>query len=143
MDHLRVLLVPFRTTSLIFIGVFSLLFWILSQSIYGMIFSVLVQGWVLKYCYVLIEHLADGAVEPPVMDADMLSPTEIRPWVQLGLVVLGVMACSRLHGGAQIALAVTLLALLPASIAVLGVGEPFFQAVNPLMLFRLIRGLGP
>ena len=35
----------------------------------------------------------------------MLSPTEIRPWVQLALVVLGVMACYRLQGGAQITLA--------------------------------------
>ena len=40
-------------------------------------------------------------------------------------------------------LATVLLLLLPATIAVLGFGEPFYQAVNPLMLFRLIRGLGP
>jgi pentatricopeptide repeat protein len=144
MDHLRVLLVPFHATSLILIGAFALLLSILQiGGIYGLIISVLVQGWVLKYCYVLIEHLADGAVEPPVMSTEMLSPTEIRPWVQLGLVVIGVSACSALTGGAQIALAVVLLALLPATIAVLGIGEPFFQSVNPLMLFRLIRGLGP
>jgi pentatricopeptide repeat protein len=144
MDHLRVLLVPFQTTSLILIGVFALLFTLLAQAgIYGLIISVLVQGWVLKYCYVLVERLADGATEPPVMDSDMLSPTEVRPWIQLALVVLGVYACSALSGKAQIVLAVTLLALLPASVAVLGIGEPFFQAVNPLMLFRLIRGLGP
>ena len=143
MDHLRVLLVPFHATSLILIGVFSVLFSILSMGIYGQIVSVLVQGWILKYCYVLIEHIADGATEPPVMSTEMLSPTEIRPWVQLALVVLGVMACLALNGPAQIVLAVVLLALLPATIAVLGVGEPFFQAVNPLMLFRVIRGLGP
>lgn len=143
MDHLRVLLVPFRATSLMLIGVFALIFSILSMNIYGQIISVLVQGWVLKYCYVLLEHIADGAIEPPVMSADMISPTEIRPWVQLALVVLGVSACMALSGGAQIVLAIALLALLPATIAVLGVGEPFFQAVNPLMLFRLIRGLGP
>jgi pentatricopeptide repeat protein len=144
MDHLRVLLVPFQTTSLILIGVFALLFTLLAQAgIYGLIISVLVQGWVLKYCYVLVERVADGATEPPVMDSDMLSPTEVRPWIQLALVVMGVMACSALSGNAQIVLAVTLLALLPATVAVLGIGEPFFQAVNPLILFRLIRGLGP
>jgi pentatricopeptide repeat protein len=144
MDYLRVLLVPFQATSLILIGVFALIFTLLSAAgIYGLIISVLVQGWVLKYCYVLIEHIADGAPEPPVMSSDMLSPTEIRPWVQLALVVLGVGACAALDGNARIALAVVLLALLPASIAVLGIGEPFFQAVNPLMLYRLIRGLGP
>jgi pentatricopeptide repeat protein len=34
-------------------------------------------------------------------------------------------------------------ALLPASIATLGVGELPWQAVNPLTLLRVIRGLGP
>lgn len=144
MDHLRVLLVPFHATSLMLIGVFALIFSILSfAGIWGLVISFLVQGWVLKYCYVLIEHIADGATEPPVMSTDMLSPTEIRPWVQLALISFGYTACVLLSGNAQIALAVVLLALLPATIAVLGVGEPFFQAVNPLMLFRLIRGLGP
>ena len=36
-----------------------------------------------------------------------------------------------------------LLALLPASIAILGFGERFYEAVNPRTLFRVIRGLGP
>src|SRR5262245_20739250 len=122
MDHLRVLLVPYHLTSLIVIGVFALLFTILGAAgLYGLISSVLVQGWVLKYCYVIIEHLADGATEPPVMSTDMLSPTEIRPWVQLGLIVIGVSAVSALSGNAQIVLAVVLLALLPATVAVLGV----------------------
>jgi hypothetical protein len=40
-------------------------------------------------------------------------------------------------------LAVIFFLLLPASIAVLGIGEPFFQAINPLTLFRMISGLGP
>ena len=40
-------------------------------------------------------------------------------------------------------LAAVLLALLPAAIAVLGFGEPFYQAVNPVTLLRVVRGLGP
>ncbi len=144
MDHLRVLLVPFHLTSLLLIGVFASIISILSLAgIWGIVLSVLVQVWVLKYCYVLVENFADGATEPPVMSTEMLSPTEIRPWVQLALVSFGYTAYTLLSGNAQIILAVTLLALLPATVAVLGVGEPFFQALNPLMLFRLIRGLGP
>src|SRR4051794_2519218 len=144
MDHLRVLLVPFHVTSLIMVGVFSIVFGILDiAGFYGFIAGLLVQIWVLKYCYVLIEHLADGASEPPVMSTDMLSPFEVRPWVQLAILILGYVACHALGGAAAIFLAVLLLALLPASIAVLGVGEPFFQAVNPLMLYKLVRGLGP
>jgi hypothetical protein len=36
-----------------------------------------------------------------------------------------------------------LLLLLPASIAVLGIGEPVYEAINPVTLLRLVRGLGP
>jgi pentatricopeptide repeat protein len=144
MDHLKVLLVPFHVTSLILIGVFSILFTIFDAGgLYGIIAQLIAQIWVVKYCYVLIEHIADGALEPPVMSTDMLSPFEVRPWVQLAIVVAGTMLCVKIGGGAGLVLAGVLLTLLPASIAVLGVGEPFYQAVNPLILLRLIRGLGP
>ncbi len=144
MDHLRVLLVPFHVTSLLLIGLFSILFTFFDLGgLYGLFASLLAQIWVVKYCYVLIEHIADGASEPPVMSTDMLSPFEIRPWVQLAIVIAGAVACNAIGGNTGIVLAALLLALLPASIAVLGVGEPFYQAVNPLMLYRLIRGLGP
>jgi pentatricopeptide repeat protein len=144
MDHLRVLLVPFHATSLMLIGVFAMLLSLFELAgFYGIFASLIVQIWVLKYCYVLIEHLADGAIEPPVMSTDMLSPFELRPWVQLAIVVAGALLCTSIGGKAAWLLGAVLLTLLPASIAVLGVGEPFYQAVNPLMLWRLVRGLGP
>jgi len=144
MDHLKVLLVPFHVTSLILIGVFSILFTIFySGGMLGIYAIVIMQSWVLKYGYVLIEHISDGAVEPPVMSTEMLSPFEARPWVQLGIVITGGVLCWKIGGAASLVLGAVLLTLLPASIAVLGVGEPFYQAVNPVMLWRLIRGLGP
>lgn len=143
MDHLRVLLVPFHPTSLILIAIVaSLQSFFSSAGMYGLLGMLILQIWVVKYGYALLEQIADGATEPPVMSMEMLSPSEIRPWVQVGLIVLGAMACKALGGDARLALALILLALLPASVAVLGVGEPYYQAVNPLMLFRLIRGLG-
>ena len=86
MDYLRVLLVPFHPTSLMLVGIFSVLLAFCrvgrrsTASVRGTLF---LQIWVFKYCYVLVEHLADGATEPPVMSTDMLSPFEIRPWMQL------------------------------------------------------------
>ncbi|MEJ0087575.1 MAG: hypothetical protein WDO72_18025 [Pseudomonadota bacterium] len=144
MDYLRVLLVPFSPTSLLLVGTFSVLMTILGiGGLYGMIGSLFLQIWVLKYGYVLIEHIADGASEPPVMSVDTLSPFESRPWLQLGIIGLGVWLCYLLGGKAGIVLGITLLLLLPASIAALGMGEPAYQAVNPLMLLRVVRGLGP
>jgi hypothetical protein len=144
MDHLRVLLVPFHPTSLILIGIVAvLLSFFGSAGVYGMVGTTILQLWVVKYGYALVEQISDGATEPPVMSLEMLSPGEIRPWVQVGLVAAGVLACRAIGGDAGVLLAAMLAALLPASMAVLGVGEAYYQAVNPLVLFRLVRGLGP
>lgn len=143
MDHLRVLLVPFRATSLFLVAIFAVLLnFFGSAGFYGIFFQLFLQIWVLKYCYAVIEHIADGQLEPPVMTTDMLSPFETRPWAQLFIFLLGNGACMALGGSASAALATVLLLLMPASIAVLGVGEPYYQALNPLMLMRLISGLG-
>jgi pentatricopeptide repeat protein len=144
MDHLRVLLVPFSPTCLMTIGIVSVLItFFASAGVYGLIGIMFLQVWVFKYCYVLIEDLANGMTEPPVLSTDMLSPFEIRPWVQAFIILLGGTLCWTLGGLAGIALGIVFVALLPASIATLGVGERPWEAVNPLTLFRVIRGLGP
>ena len=144
MDHLRVLLVPFHPTSLILIAVAAvLLSFFGSAGMYGMLGTLILQIWVVKYGYALVEHIADGATEPPVMSLEMLSPSEIRPWLQVGLIALGMLVCKAIGGDAGVVLGIILLALLPASMAVLGLGEAYHQAVNPLMLLRVVRGLGP
>lgn len=143
MDLLRILLVPFQPASLILVVVFAVLLAICgSAGFYGIFAQLFLQIWVVKYGYVIIEHIADGEREAPVMDTDMLSPFETRPWVQLAIVGAGMMACFAIGGRGAWYLGTPLLLLLPASMAVLGVGEAFYQAVNPLMLWRLVRGLG-
>jgi pentatricopeptide repeat protein len=149
MNYSRVLLVPFTPTSLLLVAIFSVLLTFLGggslvvTSVLGIIGTLFLQIWMLKYCYVLVEHIADGAIEPPVMSTDMLSSFESRPLVQLAIVGLGGWACYLLGGTAGVVLGIVLLLLLPASIAVLGIGEPVYQAINPVTLLRLIRGLGP
>jgi hypothetical protein len=145
MDYLRAILVPFQPASLVLISVFSLLlaFFLSVAGFWGFIASLLIHVWILKYCYVLIEHIADGATEPPVMDADMLSPFETRPWAQGALLVAGGTLCYKLGGDLGLTLAVLLLIAFPASAALLGMGENVFQAMNPLAWYRVIRGLGP
>ena len=144
MDYLRILGVPFRPTSLVLVAVFSLLLTVTSvaMGVYGLFAQLFLQIWIFKYCYSLLEEIADGASEPPVMSTDMLSPFEIRPWVQLGIVIGAVVLCRAIGGTAGIVLGIFLFLLMPATIGVLGVGENAFQAVNPVMLYRLIRGLG-
>ena len=62
---LRVIMDPFHANSLILVGVFAILFSIFDLGgIYGIFASIITQIWVVKYCYVLTEHIADGAQEP-------------------------------------------------------------------------------
>jgi pentatricopeptide repeat protein len=144
MDHSRVLLVPFTPTCLILAGIVSVLLTFFAfAGMYGILGTFILQVWIFKYCYVLIEHLANGRAEPPVLSTEMLSPFEIRPWVQAAIIVTAIVLCGYVGGRAAIVLAAVFVALLPASIATLGVGERPWQAVNPLTLFRVIRGLGP
>jgi pentatricopeptide repeat protein len=143
MDYLRILKVPFHPTILIMVGVFTALIVVLEYGgLYGLIASLLIQIWILKYCYVLVEHLADGAPEPPVMDTDMLSPFETRPWVQLALVCLMSSIAWALSGGAGAVVGALVFLWFPASVAILGLGENAFQALNPVKLLRVARGFG-
>jgi hypothetical protein len=144
MDSLRVLQVPFHPTNLLMVGVFAILVTLcLKAGFYGLFVVLFMQIWVLKYCFVLIERLADGATEPPVMDSDMLSPMEVRPWIQGALLFWGATLCHQIGGTAGITLGVVMLALFPATVAILGFGERPWQSVNPLIWYRVIRGLGP
>lgn len=144
MDLLRVLQVPFHLTNLVMVGIFAVLVsFCLSLGFYGLFIALFLQIWVFKYCYVLIEHLANGAAEPPVMDTDMLSPFETRPWIQAALLFGGAWLCMRIGGNAGAVLAAVMLAVFPATVAILGFGEQAWQAINPVTWFRVIRGLGP
>jgi hypothetical protein len=149
MDYLRIIKVPLHPVILALVGVTSVLMTIclwgaFNSAVYalGYMGAGFVQLWVFKYCYVLVERLADGAPEPPVLDTDMLSPFEIRPWIQLGLLAGGGWACFFLGGTAGAVLAIALVLWIPASIAILGIGERPWEALNPVMILRVVRGLG-
>ena len=151
MDYLRVLLVPFRPTALLMVGVFTALIafvlYIVSfmqlMGFWGLIAVFLMNTWILKYCFVMIEQIADGATEPPVMDADMLSPFETRPLTQTLVLIAGAALCWKVGGTAAIIIAGVLLLAFPAQVALVAMGDNAFRALNPLAWLRVIRGLGP
>ena len=99
-------------------------------------------SWLFKYAYVLLEHVANGFLEPPTVSLEMLSPVEQRPAIQLAWCIAVYLLIGMLGGLAGTALGIALLAWLPASVAVLGLGLGAFQSVNPLALWRIVRGLG-
>jgi hypothetical protein len=150
MDYLRVLLVPFRPTALLMVGVFTALIaallWLVSfmqlMGLWGLIAVFLMNTWILKYCFVMIEQIADGATEPPVMDMDMLSPFETRPLTQTLVLIAGATLCWKLGGEAAIVVALLFLFAFPAQVALVAMGDNAFRAMNPLAWLRVIHGLG-
>src|SRR5689334_20845022 len=109
MDHLRVLQVPFNPACLMLIGIASvLLAFFASAGLYGLLGILILQVWVFKYCYVVIEHLANGGPEVPVLSTEMLSPLEIRPWVQAAIITGAGALCWSIGGRAGIALGIVL-----------------------------------
>lgn len=141
---LRYLIRPLETTSLLVIGLFALGFtFATSGGLYGLIMGFLMLSWFFKYAYVLLDSTANGVEEPPVLAVEMLNPVdEQRPLAQLIITTSVAWAAWKLGGTAGIAVAVLGFFYLPASIAVLGASSRALEAINPLALTRVIRGLG-
>ena len=146
---LHYLILPARPVGLVFIAVLTLGLALCSAAgVFGLPVLVILLSWLFKYAYVLLEQVAHGAREPPVLAIEMVNPaSELRPWVQLAIVLvfyLGLRALSGYIGAAPtLVLEGLALAALPASIAALAVGDEFWQALNPLALWQIMHALGP
>lgn len=145
---LHYLILPAHPVGLLFIAVLTLGLVLCSAAgWFGLPVLVILLSWLFKYAYVLLEHVAHGAREPPVLAIEMVNPaSDLRPWIQLAIVAvfyLGLRALSGTIGAAPtLAIDGVALAALPASIAALGVGDAYWQAINPLALWQIMRALG-
>ena len=140
----RYLIRPLDSTSLLMIAIFTILIKLLvTGGLYGIIMSFFVLSWFFKYAYVLVDATANGLDETPVLSVEMLNPaSEQRPLAQLAICSAVGWCAYKLGGAAGIAVAVLGLLYLPASVAVLGASSRAIDAVNPLALTRVIKGLG-
>ena len=150
MDYLRIIKVPIQPSPLILVGVITpiaaLLIWGLLNTpagLIGLIGLLFLQFWIFNYCFTLIERVADGNFDPPVLDNAMLSLFEARPWIQVALIAGGGYLCWRVGGTGGAFLGILLVLWIPLSIAILGFGQRARETLNPLTLFRFVRGLGP
>ena len=146
---LRYLLLPARPAGLMLIAVLTLgVAFAGYAGTLGLPMLLVLTGSLGMYGYVLLEHVAHGAHEPPVLALEMLNPvSEHRPLLQL-LIIAAVWLVIRVlspHIGplATLALEALALAALPACVAVLAVADSFWQAINPLALWHVVRALGP
>jgi hypothetical protein len=143
MPLLRHALRPARPTGLLFVATFTLLLSLGAHAgLFGVPLQVILAAWLFKYCYVLLDLSAEGIEEPPVLSAEMVNPFEQRPLMRF-LICAGAYGLATWIGGTiGYAVWAVFLLLLPATAAVLGVTGSAVEALNPVTLARVIRGLG-
>jgi hypothetical protein len=143
-ETLRYLLVPLRGAALVLIVTFSLLLLLAAQGgLLGLPLALLTISWFFKYGFALLDQVADGVNEPPVLAYEMLNPVnESRPLGLLLIIVAGYLGSEMLQpliGGAAVTMlrAIGLL-LLPAMIMTQAACG-FLQSLNPLVLIQIVR----
>jgi hypothetical protein len=141
---LRYLAIPLRTAPLLLIGIFSvLLFLAFYAGFLGIPLGLILLSWFSKYSFVLMDRLAEGVVEPPVLSTEMVNPLDEQRPVILLVMLIGIFYGSSAagywvgHRGALM-LMVAVAAILPAVVAVQGATSTVVQSLNPRRVFGLI-----
>lgn len=141
------LLLPARPTPLILVAAFALGLTLAARAgLLGLPLALILLSWFFKYCYVVLDAAMRGLDEPPVLSVEMVNPVnEQRPLGQLLIigVFYGATAAMEPYVGATTTTVLRMgaVALLPACIAVLGITGSIVRAVNPAVLFAMIRRL--
>jgi len=140
----RYLAVPLRMAPLLLIGTFSVLLMVaLRAGFLGIPLGLILLSWFSKYSFVLMDHVAEGAVEPPVMSAEMVNPlSEQRPLVLL-LMVIGLFYAANwarhwIGDRGSLVLLFAVGVTLPAVVAVQGATNTVVQSLNPRRVLGLI-----
>jgi hypothetical protein len=145
---LRYLVLPLRGGCGWLIALFTLLLLVCIQArLLGIPLAFILLSWFFKYAFVLLDHTADGAAEPPVLSVEMVNPAnEQRPLGLLLLVMVGysVSSSAGLWMGetAMWTLRVLGLLMLPAVVAVQATTGSVLASLNPLAWLDLVRRLG-
>jgi hypothetical protein len=142
-ETLKYLLIPLRGASLVLIIMFSAMLLIAaSGGLLGLPLAVLTLSWFFKYGFALLDHVADGVIEPPVLSYEMINPVnESRP-LGLALLVFAYGFFTEVltpWWGAEVTTALRTmgLLLLPA-IIMAQAASGFWESLNPVVLLQIV-----
>jgi len=137
---------PFHTDPLIVIAVCTLVPLIAPANIIGLIIWLVLALALFKYTYAVINHTAEGHLEPPPVSVAFTGSGFNIVILQLLVFVLmgGLVGAAAMLGGTilmLLAIAFVVMAL-PASIMVLAMERSVGAAINPVNLALLISRIG-
>jgi hypothetical protein len=151
MELLKALGMPFQAASLLFVALTSLLLALvlavgagsLATQLIGLLAIFLLMVWLAQFAFALIDDAANGVQETAAATAEMLSPLgDPRCWIHpfLAAVMAGLLYFNpRIPAWPVMGAAVV---LFPASIGAIAISGRTRDAVNPLAMANVVRGLG-
>jgi hypothetical protein len=149
MTLLRAMAFPLHMSSVLFIAMSSFILALITRNQGAAIFMSILPiymmlVWLTQFAFTMIDDVANGRREAATATAEMLSPFgDARCWVHPALAAL---IAILLYWQPQIPQAPVLVAawlLFPASIGAIAVSSRVFDALNPVAMWQVIRGLGP
>jgi len=139
-------LYPLRPAPLSLIALCTFVPAVLSANIVGAILSLLLVLALFKYTYSIVQHTAEGNLEPPALAAAFTGSGFSIIFKQFAVFFLmgGLVTAAGMTGGGFFAIlaAVLLILALPASVIILAMEERVLAAINPVHLAALIARIG-
>lgn len=143
METLKFLLVPLRSSAPALIALFSVLFVIAAGGgLLGLPLVLLVTSWFFHYGYAVLDQVADGHAEPPVLAYEMVNPAHERRPLGLLLLVAVFYGATEVLDGSLGSEAIAILrmvgVLLVPAIILAQAGGSFLQSLNPLLWLQIL-----
>lgn len=138
------LALPLRSAPLLLVVIFSVMLTITQAAGFlGIALGLITGSWFLKYSFVLMDHVADGITEPPVLSIEMVNPASEQRPLGLLLIMVAFYAATVAVGsfigtGTAAFLQLIGLLLLPAVVATMGATRRFAAGLNPVLVIALV-----
>jgi hypothetical protein len=138
---------PLKTAPLLMIGIFCVLLWLAAQAgLFGLPLTFVLLTGFFNYAYVILERIAVGADEPPVLAIEMMNPVSSSKVLVLLGIAVGAATLSYTLASQSTALglaaATISVVMLPALIAAQAASDNALQAFNIAGAYGLIVRTG-
>ena len=148
MTLLRAMAFPLHMSSVLFIAISSLILALITRGqgaaiLMSILPIYMMMVWLTQFAFTMIDDVANGRREAATATMEMLSPFgDPRCWVHPALAALIAILLFWQPQIPQAPVLVTAWLLFPASIGALAVSSRVFDALNPVAMWQVIRGLG-
>lgn len=136
---------PLAVNSIMMIVAVSLLSTVLANLPFGFLWSLMLIGAFIKYCFACLENTSQGHMQPPDITSAYGGGLNLLARllaIQLGIGAAVLVAFKLFGQGAAGFVAILSVLGLPAILILFGLSDRLSSALNPLKIFGLITAIG-